>query len=659
MASARSLILSAMVAGLTLALQAQQQAPPPAKRPVFRAGAHFVSVDAYPTRDGRIVEGLTKDDFDIFEDGKRQQVDTLEWVAANAPLPDDDRPTYLSSREALELAADSKYRVFIFVLDREALELFGWPAMRDALHGFFETHITPRDLIDLITTDGSWRDLALGRRVSAIEADIDNPEWINPKPPEQTIATASCGFDMLRPRLRADQTYSMLEGLVSLLGNVRQDRTSIVFISNGLLRVPASHSTPPRRMTLPPKMGIVNGRIQRIPRDTDARDTYCQNEAYRLSDMDFDRRYGDLTRAARAANIAFYPITVSIPIPNPVQRALAENGQQMLARLGDPAGYFRSDTMVPLAKDTDGVALYADGDLRSGFNRIVEDVGPHYLLGYYTTNTKWDGKLRSIAVRLKPKGDQIRARKQYRAPTKEEIESLSGPKAAVIGARPAAVASALTGLSAIRPSAQFFTYGAVSGTAMTVMIEVPSEAVDAGRWSNGATLEVIADGPTGETVGMAHGRLAPNGRAMLKVPLDGREQPSKLLVRVRAEGEAITESVAVGLSPSKLAGDPLVYRSGPRGLAIPVAVFQFTREERVKFDWPLLAKIDRYEARLLDQFGHPLSTKIGVQHQDAAGVGHLVTEISLAPLGRGDYVVDLGVESSGVVDHKLTAFRVR
>jgi len=657
MTRARNLTLAVMFAGVTLALQAQQR--PPAKPPVFRAGAHFVNVDAYPTRDGRIIEGLTKNDFDVFEDGKPQQIDSLEYVAANAPLPDDDRSTYMSSREGLELASDSKYRVFIFVLDREALELFGWPAMRDALHGFFETHVTPRDLIDLITTDGSWRDLALGRRVSAIEADIDNPEWINPKPPEQTIATAACGFDMLRGRLRADQTYSMLEGLVSLLGNVRQDRSSIVFISNGLLRAPASKSTPPRRMTLPPKMGIVNGRIQRIPRDTDARDTYCQNEAYRLSDMDFDRRYGDLTKAARAANIAFYPVTVSIPILNPVQQAMAQNGQERLARLGEPAGYFRSNSMLPLASDTDGVALYADGDLKSGFNRIVEDVGPHYLLGYYTTNTKWDGKIRSITVRLKPKGDAIRARKQYRAPTKEEIESLSGPRAAVIGARPAAVAAALTGLSAIRPSAQFFTYGAVSGQAMTVAIEVPSEAVDAGRWSNGATLEVIADSAAGETVGMAHGRLAANGRALLTMPLDGRDPPSNLFVRLRAEGEAITERVAVGLSPSKLAGDPLVYRSSSRGLAIPVAVFQFTREERVKFDWPLLAKVDRYEARLLDQFGHPLKTKIGLQHQEGGGAGHLVTEITLAPLGRGDYVVDLGVESNGTADHKLTAFRVR
>ena len=44
---------------------APQSATPAQRPPVFRAGAHYVRVDAYPTRDGRIIEGLTKDDFEI------------------------------------------------------------------------------------------------------------------------------------------------------------------------------------------------------------------------------------------------------------------------------------------------------------------------------------------------------------------------------------------------------------------------------------------------------------------------------------------------------------------------------------------------------------------------------------------------------------------
>jgi hypothetical protein len=59
---------------------AQQSATPAQRPPVFRAGAHYVRVDAYPTRDGRIIEGLTKDDFEIFEDGAPQAIENAEYI---------------------------------------------------------------------------------------------------------------------------------------------------------------------------------------------------------------------------------------------------------------------------------------------------------------------------------------------------------------------------------------------------------------------------------------------------------------------------------------------------------------------------------------------------------------------------------------------------
>ena len=57
-------------------LWAQQATPAPQtqaqQRPVFRGGTHFVRVDAYPVQNGKIVEGLQPEDFEILEDGKPQ-----------------------------------------------------------------------------------------------------------------------------------------------------------------------------------------------------------------------------------------------------------------------------------------------------------------------------------------------------------------------------------------------------------------------------------------------------------------------------------------------------------------------------------------------------------------------------------------------------------
>ena len=59
----------AILMAVALAVAAQDQRPP-----VFRNGVTFVNVDAYPRRDGSLVEGLRAEDFQIFEDGKPQKV---------------------------------------------------------------------------------------------------------------------------------------------------------------------------------------------------------------------------------------------------------------------------------------------------------------------------------------------------------------------------------------------------------------------------------------------------------------------------------------------------------------------------------------------------------------------------------------------------------
>ena len=229
-------ILAVLLAVSTGAARQQPAAPAPAQTPVFRAGANYVRVDAYPTLDGKIIRGLTKDDFEIFEDGKPQTIAVSEWVTFDAP---DDRGSMLSAREGLELAADPHNRVVVFVIDRAAFDLPMWRTLREDLHDFLERQVGPRDLVGLITTDRPWTDLVLGRRIASIEEEIGAPEWLHADAQEQTAVLQGCGLEALRGRIRADETYALLEGIIRLLGQVRDDRTSLVFLSNGLSRTGA------------------------------------------------------------------------------------------------------------------------------------------------------------------------------------------------------------------------------------------------------------------------------------------------------------------------------------------------------------------------------------------------------------------------------------
>src|SRR3954468_13156103 len=92
-----------------VAAQAPQAAQPPTQaqqRPVFRGGTHFVRVDAYPAQDGRIVEGLKPEDFEILEDGKPQAIESLDFIRFDTFTPEAERRDPASQREGFDLAGD-------------------------------------------------------------------------------------------------------------------------------------------------------------------------------------------------------------------------------------------------------------------------------------------------------------------------------------------------------------------------------------------------------------------------------------------------------------------------------------------------------------------------------------------------------------------------
>src|SRR5262245_32524067 len=76
------------------AVRAQAPPQPPTQaqqRPVFRGGTHFVRVDAYPAKDGKIVEGLTPEDFEILEDGKPQTIESFDYITFETFTPEAER----------------------------------------------------------------------------------------------------------------------------------------------------------------------------------------------------------------------------------------------------------------------------------------------------------------------------------------------------------------------------------------------------------------------------------------------------------------------------------------------------------------------------------------------------------------------------------------
>src|SRR5262249_45386995 len=76
------------------------------------------------------------------------------------------------------------------------------------------------------------------------------------------------------------------------------------------------------------------------------------------------------------------------------------------------------DGMVSLASATGGAAFLSEGpqDLNEVFGRIAAELQAQYLLGYYSTDERTDGRFRKIIVRVpRQPGLRLRARQGYYA----------------------------------------------------------------------------------------------------------------------------------------------------------------------------------------------------------------------------------------------------
>ena len=208
----------------------------------------------------------------------------------------------------------------------------------------------------------------------------------------------------------------------------------------------------------------------------------------RLSSIDFQLRLRELLALARRSNVTFYSL-------RPAGLVAPVGGAELRADRDS------SDSLLTLSNNTDGIAVVNTNDLTGGARKISDDLAATYVLGYYPTNTKWDGRVRRITVRLKATKASVRARREYRAPTAEEMASIRAASAAPASA-PAVTAAetALAELKRLRPAAVVHSRGTVMGEELVLTTELTAPEVEAGRWKEGGEVQVMLSGPTGDVI---------------------------------------------------------------------------------------------------------------------------------------------------------------
>jgi hypothetical protein len=235
-----------------------------------------VLVDVYPRRDGRIVEGLTREDFEVFENGAPQVIDSVEFIRVEPSPVDALRRDPSGQREMLLAAGDPRNRVFVAFLDTLHTSSFGSHAIRRPLLDTVNRLIRPNDLFGLITQNERASELVLGRVLDSLEdqlrrywawgerhrlvdlsgmlVGLDEHDPVESRLDDCFSVKVTAGgivpwyiddgpttrlySEVLIERRREDRVISALEQLVAYLGDVRDARTVLMIVSDGWLWFP-------------------------------------------------------------------------------------------------------------------------------------------------------------------------------------------------------------------------------------------------------------------------------------------------------------------------------------------------------------------------------------------------------------------------------------
>lgn len=690
---------AACVAGVWLAAQASpaatstpqdpQTLQDPQRPPTFRAGANFVLVDAYPWRDGRLIEGLTADDFVVLEDDVPQTVEAFEFVEAGGLLPVEARRDPGSVFEAESDVRDPRNRVFVFYLDGDHVHIEG--ARRAAAPGadFLNSVTGPGDLFAMLTPETPVTALTFSRELASAQRALRR-YWdeafarramdsiVEPRT-EQEALVYQCfmtryyeptGGEALVRRLisktRREQALVRLRELVARLTAMRDARAHVVLFSGGWSLQAADPDLTRHAWREMPQVGTDPlGRLtteRRQPGEPDDK-ARCDGELMRLALLDERQVFQETLDEARRGNVSIHPI-------DPAGLAVFDDAGQMTREspdrrsVGDARFRDRLESLRTLAAATDGVAVVGTSDVTTPLRQLARDLSSYYLLGYYSTNREFDGRYRRIEVRLREPDAAVSARRGYVAPTPEALAATDAARASAEAgaAGRASLEEALADLARLDAAEELFVDVYAVGGEIIALAEAMPEAI--GRYLNGgAVAQMVVTAAGGETLAedrhpFPDGRPASLYRVTAPPGVGGRW---RVIFRVQGDLGPLAKTIDVVPEPDAPLAARMVFRATPaaRSPLWPAPSRLFTRRERLHVEWTVPGSLDAREARLLGRAGDALAVPVQLTETTADGRAILAADLRLAPLAPGDYVIEVTATAAGVTMTDLVAIRVR
>jgi VWFA-related protein len=417
---------TALLVVLAAGLSAQTPAPaapsaaPAQEKPTFRVQVDLVSNDIIVRDDkGNFVPDLKKEDFEIFEDGVKQDVVQMTVVTGgrvtNVLAPPPPPPPEGIILPPTRPRNDVSGRIFLFFVDDLHLQFHNTGRVRDLFKRISKELVHDGDMFGIVSSGPSSIAIDMTYDKNRLQEAISKIAG-NELKPTDIINGASGAEGPSEVRYRAHVAFSTVYDLLNNLEQVHNRRKALVYVSDGYDFNPFQDA---RLGLMDPNSPFAQNEMARsqnqAARQNDdgttnnANDPFAnqqkQNETF--ADADLARELGELTRQANRANVTVYTID---------PRGLVGMGD--IDEQVDPQQWSEfvrksQDSLRIIAEETGGLAVVNQNDFSKALKRIDAETSDYYVLGYYSKNPDATQRRRVIDVKVTRPNAQVWFRKEY------------------------------------------------------------------------------------------------------------------------------------------------------------------------------------------------------------------------------------------------------
>ena len=411
----KSLVALALVAaGAGLSAQSPQDpkkpegilTPVPQSRDeVIRSRVDLVTTDVIVRdQNGQFVANLGKGDFEVLEDGVKQNLVTFVLTHGGRVINDIGAPPP-PVQEGILLPPprptnDASGRIFLIFVDDLHMDFRNTGRIRELFKKIRKELIHEGDMFGIVSTGPSSISVDMTYDVKRLDEAINKISGSGLKPPD-IIETPDGSQGPPEVRYRAHVAFSTAYEILGNLQQVHNRRKAFIYVSNGYDFDPFSKS---RAKESNERFSSMMGRNNSDDGSGNNDNQNSQTNPFsktgnEFAAADLASELSELTRMANRSNVTMYTIDPRGLVGGP---DLDETKLDMT----DWQDHIREtqSSLRVIADLTGGYAVVNSNDFDKALKRIDAETSDYYVLGYYSSNPDPLKKRRTIEIKVAKSG---------------------------------------------------------------------------------------------------------------------------------------------------------------------------------------------------------------------------------------------------------------